>query len=223
MGNFTRNLKYDIKNGLIGYWKLDEMTGLTTFDSTSNHNNLSLVNTPLWVAGRKGRGAVSTNTPGNTISVLQMNTSISISYNWTISVWVLFPLVTFNSNYRTLVRCQTGGTNHAVLVYPSNLLGMYDNDTGGGFRSTGFNVTSISSGWHLLTATCNSSTNTTFYLDKTLIGTSDKGSAGDFKFWVGANKIFRLAKPSCGRLVDAARQFCATGEPVKLEGKGIRS
>lgn len=29
--------------------------------------------------------------------------------------------------------------------------------------------------------------------------------------WIGANKIFRLAKPCCGRLVDAARQFCSTG------------
>ena len=33
---------------------------------------------------------------------------------------------------------------------------------------------------------------------------------------LATKKIFRLAKPCCGRLVDAARQFCSTGEAVKL-------
>jgi hypothetical protein len=33
---------------------------------------------------------------------------------------------------------------------------------------------------------------------------------------IRAYKLFRLAKPCCGRLVDAARQFCSTREAVKL-------
>jgi hypothetical protein len=40
----------------IAYWKLDEGTGLTTVDSSGNGNTGTLVNGPVWTAGRSGQG-----------------------------------------------------------------------------------------------------------------------------------------------------------------------
>ena len=41
--------------GLLGYWKLDEGSGLTTADASGSGNTGSLVNGPVWTAGRIGQ------------------------------------------------------------------------------------------------------------------------------------------------------------------------
>jgi hypothetical protein len=41
-------------NGLIGYWKLDEGTGTTAFDSSGNGYNGTLENNPTWIDGKYG-------------------------------------------------------------------------------------------------------------------------------------------------------------------------
>ncbi len=51
---------------------------------------------------------------------------------------------------------------------------MYDGDTGGQFRTSGYNINSLS-GWHQLVA-IGSGTTTKFYIDKVLVGTSDTKS-----------------------------------------------
>lgn len=42
-------------NGLVGYWKLDEGSGLTALDNSGNGNTGTLINGPLWVNGRYGK------------------------------------------------------------------------------------------------------------------------------------------------------------------------
>src|SRR4029453_19442437 len=40
--------------GLVAYWKFDEGSGTTVSDSSANGNTGTLVNGPLWTAGRVG-------------------------------------------------------------------------------------------------------------------------------------------------------------------------
>lgn len=39
------------ETGLVAYWKMNEGTGTTAYDSTSNHNDGLLTNGPIWVGG----------------------------------------------------------------------------------------------------------------------------------------------------------------------------
>ena len=48
----------DLNEGLVGYWKFDEGGGITAIDSSGNGNNGTLVNGPVWTAGKIG-GALS--------------------------------------------------------------------------------------------------------------------------------------------------------------------
>jgi len=52
--NTTKKLAFN-ENGLVGYWKFDEGTGTTAYDSSGNNNDGTLVNEPEWVDGRYGR------------------------------------------------------------------------------------------------------------------------------------------------------------------------
>ena len=42
---------YDYASNLIGYWKFDETSGTTIADSSTNSNDLTLVNSPTFDAG----------------------------------------------------------------------------------------------------------------------------------------------------------------------------
>lgn len=39
------------EDGLVGYWPIDENSGTTTYDASSNSNNGTLINTPTWQSG----------------------------------------------------------------------------------------------------------------------------------------------------------------------------
>jgi hypothetical protein len=102
-------------------------------------------------------------------------------------MWSKFPLATFNSSWRTLMRAGTTGGNHQVLVDPSSNLGMYDNDVGGGFRPSGYNVSGLS-GWHHLVAVgagITTSGTTTYYIDNSYVGQSDTNSSNDTIDYIG--------------------------------------
>lgn len=49
----------DLKNGLVGWWKLDETSGVTAYDSSGNGNNGTLTNGPIQLAGCKRGNCVS--------------------------------------------------------------------------------------------------------------------------------------------------------------------
>lgn len=49
---FPQTASADIKTGLIGYWKFNEMTGTTALDSSGFGRNGTLTNGPTWVPGK---------------------------------------------------------------------------------------------------------------------------------------------------------------------------
>ncbi len=145
-----------------GVWHLPDGGTLSTADSTSNANNGTNQGSTIAAAGKIGGGANFINS-GSDLAISNISVS-GVAY--TISTWFNTPFGNAGS-YTTLTRGAAG--DHQVLIDPSNILGVFDSSTG--FYSSGFNVTSLSSGWHHLTASATGST-TTFYIDGVSVGSS---------------------------------------------------
>jgi len=76
-------------SGLAGYWSLDDGSGLTAADTSGNGNNGSLTtpNSPTWVAGLIGSGALSFNGSNNYVD-LGSGGSLNLTGAMSISLWV---------------------------------------------------------------------------------------------------------------------------------------
>jgi len=113
---------------------------------------------------------------------------LDIGNKWTIAAWFYWPLASTGSGWWTLTR---GTNDHQILVQRgSNLLGTYDNKHGTGWHSSGFNMSSLSDGWHHIAAVGHNS-QTDFYIDATLKGTADYKSNTDIKTlgnYIGGNQ-----------------------------------
>lgn len=74
-----------ITNGLAGYWKMDELSGTSTVDSSNNANNGTLVNSPAWAVGKFGNG-LSFNGTSSYVNV-PANTSLNMTTGVTFTAW----------------------------------------------------------------------------------------------------------------------------------------
>lgn len=91
----------------------------------------------------------------------------SSSGNYTFGAWVKFPLVDYGQGWWTLTR---GSADHQLIINTDGRLGMYDNTSGGGFRTDGFNINALGlQGWHHLAVVGRGGATTAgesvFYLD----------------------------------------------------------
>lgn len=159
----------------IAYWNLNEHTGTTAYDSSGNGYNAGFSGSPSWVSGKYSSG-ISTN---NTTSDYLNAPNVTLGSTWTAEAWFSYPLSTTGSSWNTLFRSNVN--DHQVIVQRStNLLGMYDNATGTGFRSTGFNMTNLAAGWHHLAVTGVGGSQY-FYIDSNYVGAADHQSTSDIK------------------------------------------
>ena len=74
---------YEYTSGLVGYWKFDEATGSTAFDSSGSGHHGTLINEPTWTSGKLG-GALSFNGTYNYVEIGAQD----IASPWTVSLWV---------------------------------------------------------------------------------------------------------------------------------------
>jgi hypothetical protein len=152
--------------GPIAHWKMDEGLGTTTSDSSGNGNTATFQSAPVWISGKYGNGIEF----DNTTDYMKV-TGVEIgANNWTISAWSKFPLAN-NGSWRTMVR--QGGSHHHVIVQSDGQLGTYSPT----FFSSGFDVDTLSAGWHYLTAIGSGST-TTFYVDGKQVGIANAKETG---------------------------------------------
>src|SRR5262249_55893677 len=86
-------------SGLVAYWKFDEGSGTTVSDSSGNSNTGTLVNGPLWTAGRVGNALYFDGIDDN-ITVPDSN-SLDLSGSFTLSAWVN-PASTF-TDFRSIL------------------------------------------------------------------------------------------------------------------------
>jgi hypothetical protein len=68
----------------MAYWSFDEGSGTLAHDQTGHGHTMSLVNSPMWVAGEAGSGVESTGTSEYLVSpVLDMSATAAV----TVSIW----------------------------------------------------------------------------------------------------------------------------------------
>jgi len=157
-----------IPYGCITYYSLNEGTGNIAHDFSGNNNNGTITLTSTWIAGRFGNGLW---TNGSTASII---CSIAIPVNFTVVFWSNFPLNV--GTYKTMIDANSTGNQNAIVIVDSNVLGVYDNDHGSNFNSSGYNVGSLS-GWHHIAAVGIDSTHIQFYVDGASVGTSSNNSS----------------------------------------------
>ncbi len=90
--------------------------------------------------------------------------SLTLPSSFTLEASAKFPLPSTSGGYRTLY--QHAGNHHHILIHSNGLLGLYISS----FYSSGFNVNTLTAGWHHIAVTSNGS-RTKFYVDGDLVGT----------------------------------------------------
>ncbi|MFA9262145.1 MAG: LamG-like jellyroll fold domain-containing protein [Undibacterium sp.] len=137
----------DLSAGLAGYWKLDEGSGTTAADASTNGNNGTFVNSPTWTTGQIGQGLTSFST---TTYVSVPHSAALNSLPFTLSFWVK----TTDSGSRNIVigkdyvdgyRCQVSGGNMRCWFLTAGGGSWYDGGDGYSFGNVADNQ------WHLIT------------------------------------------------------------------------
>ncbi|MFA5098893.1 MAG: LamG-like jellyroll fold domain-containing protein [Candidatus Paceibacterota bacterium] len=118
--------------GLVGYWKFDEGSGTTAYDSSGNGNNGTLTNGPAYTTGKVGSYALSFNGTTQRVGTNREPIPLSNTYNFTWSVWIYPTSVTsgaaigrqalkddylgVNSGAIILTRAQTGAITGGTVI-----------------------------------------------------------------------------------------------------------
>ena len=159
---------------MVGYWKFDEGSGTTAYDSSGYGNNGTLYNGPTWTAGKVG-GALSFDGVDDYVdcgNAVSLNTTNAI----TVELWVK-PRGSYTGNYQMFVGKNYGDSWAIARLATSDNFHWYINTTGSGWQAVTYG-TLIPDNWYHLVMTYDSSTgkwyayiNGAQYLLKTLSGT----------------------------------------------------
>ena len=108
-----------MSTGLIGYWKLDEGSGLTTIDSTGYGNNGTLIGNPTWTASVAPTNFTNTNCLNfNGSSSYVSIPKIPLTEKISISAW--FKSGPYTGGSPTIFGARSNGTNGNEIVVQIN-------------------------------------------------------------------------------------------------------
>ncbi|HOW71053.1 MAG TPA: chitobiase/beta-hexosaminidase C-terminal domain-containing protein [Phycisphaerae bacterium] len=152
----------DIASQLVGWWTLDESSGLVAGDGTGNGNTITLANGPTWTPGKINNGlsfdgmddAGSMDTP----------LSASLGGDMTIALWVQFDGT--NEGRIVILIAEEGGRNVELRLRGSD--GKFGLEDAGGIPTESWSAGSCADNlWHHIAVTRSGSPNPTwtFYLD----------------------------------------------------------
>jgi hypothetical protein len=103
--------------GPVGWWKLDENTGLSAADGSGNGNNGTLTNGPVWTAGRMGSGLAFDGT--NDSVIIPHSPSLAMAGAFSMAAWVN-PAVSTTSFKSVMVKNYTHFLYASVKGYCGN-------------------------------------------------------------------------------------------------------
>lgn len=158
-----------LDDNLTAYYKLDETKGSSATDSSGSGNTGTLTNmedadwstTDLPPTDFHNVSSITTNASDEYILA-----NLDIGSTWSVATWFKWPLESTGS-WNTLLRDNTSGHHQTIVRRSDNLLGGYYS---GAFRSSGYDMDSLSDGWHHLTVV-GSGSNSEFYIDGVSVGT----------------------------------------------------
>lgn len=163
--NYTAEVLADSPDG---YWRLGEGASGAVADATGNGNAGTTQNSGNIAFGETGvLDPIDSDTAMRFTSsgYVRLDSDLDIGTTWTIETWFKYPFP--SGCWCTLTR---GSNDHQVLADNSGNeeLGSYDNSTSS-FIGSGFNMNTLSPGWHHLVAVASGGT-TTFYIDGASVG-----------------------------------------------------
>lgn len=180
-----------LDSGLAGYWKLDETTGSTAADASTNSNNGTLVNMENgdWVTGQIENG-LDFDGSNEQITVPGAN-PIDIRGSMTLSTWAKFDTLPGNGESRAIFRkAADSGANHLYTLRLTNLGAptyhlLFTPGGGGAFNySDAFAATTGT--WYLLTLTYDAGTDVvTYYFNGVPVGTDTDTVIGGYASGTG--------------------------------------
>ena len=160
-----------LDSGLAGYWKLDDGSGTSATDSSTNGNTGTLTNSPTWTTGQVG-GAVNFDGVDDTLT-----TSKTIPNAGTVSLWVNTTAVLDSGDYYVSVGGATAGNSMFLRFNSYSGYNKWDFNMRGNFGTDVYVsgptlTTDTQQGWHYLTAVWDTSKGASFYLDGTLLNST---------------------------------------------------
>ena len=108
-------------SGLVGYWKFDEGSGTTAFDSSGNGNIGVLYDSPTWVNGKSGK-ALSFDGSDDYVRI-ERSSSLDATSEVTVEAWICPRAYVsgLGDNSHIVSRTNTGGGHVYVLsLYPDS-------------------------------------------------------------------------------------------------------
>lgn len=163
---------YEYAPGPVGYWKLDENTGTTAYDSSGFGNNLTLqadLNEESWQPGIQGSSLYFPDTVNAYADTASNPSSLSMSTrSVTMSAWVYRNGASNTDNI--LCKAQGLGCSYGISL-SSNAVGVRSRGSGG-ILSTSFTYTVPTGSWQYITAII-----------------SDNGTSVDISLYINGNFI----------------------------------
>jgi hypothetical protein len=155
--------KAEASSGLVGYWSFDEGAGTTAYDSSGNGNNGTLINSPVWSAGKYGSALTF---DGTTNYVEMSNSSVLNNANFTIEAWIFINADVNQTQARIVSKQETGSKSYSFDIFGNGYGGSTGNQL---LLSIGTGAT-----WINFLSTTHLSNRTWYHVAGTQEGTSSK-------------------------------------------------
>jgi hypothetical protein len=155
-------------DGLVGYWKFDELSGTTAADSSGLGNSATLVNSPTWTTG-KVDGALSFNGE-NTYVNCGTDSSLNMANSLTICAWI-YPESFGQGGWGRIVDRGNGSSGYSFYLDSANNVIKYVAYGNNTISSLG-QVISVNNWQHVAVVYDDSSGTVTFYVNGQQAGTT---------------------------------------------------
>lgn len=162
---------YNYAAGPVAYWKFDEKTGTTAYDSSGNANTASFVNTPLWTFGKYG--SALTFNGSNTYLTVPDSATVDFGTNsFTASAWVKYNGTASTQDF-ILHKWESGlAGGYALNMQSDGTLRFGIEDDGSSFPedSAESTVAYDDGEWHHVTGVKTGTDKIELYVDGVLVG-----------------------------------------------------
>lgn len=163
-------------------------SGTTVTDLSTSANNLTLVGSPTYNA-TTGGGTFAFN-GSSQYGYVPYSASLAPTAGITINSWAFLSNWNVATNMRIVSKTEAGGYNIALNdpgTTAGNVSAVFN--IGGTYYYAGQFLTSVSSGWHNIAATCDGRYSN-LYIDGSIVKSTDKGSAGTINFTSNNNLVW---------------------------------
>lgn len=163
---------YNWAPGPVGHWKLDENTGTTAYDTSSNGNDLTLTNSPTYTIGKLGSGINFAGSNAHLVRVDDSDFDFGVGESFAIETWIKHD----TASAQELIVSKFNEAGYKILMESDGNI-----TCGIDYDSTWTPTDSVTStaatyddySWHHVACVKNVNTSLTLYIDGVSVGTPD--------------------------------------------------